>query len=105
VALSEFEKDFEEFEEDDFEEEIITATDEDGNEKDFIVVDACEMHGTRYILVIDSEDADNDEAEADILKEMSSEGEDVCYGIIEDDEEFEKVAALFCQSDEYDIEL
>ena len=103
--MSEFEKDFDEFEEDEFEEEIITATDEEGNEKDFIVVDACEMNGMKYILVIDSEDADDDEAEADILKEMSSDGDEVYYGIIEDDEEFEKVAELFCQSEDYDIEL
>ena len=103
--MNDFEKDFDEFEDDDFEEEIITATDDEGNEKDFIVIDACEMNGAKYILVIDSEDSDDDEAEADILKEMSSDGDEVCYGIIENDEEFEKVAELFCQSEDYDIEL
>jgi len=103
--MNDFEKDFDEFEDDDFEEEIITATDDEGNEKDFIVIDACEMNGAKYILVIDSEDSDDDEAEADILKEMFSDGDEVCYGIIENDEEFEKVAELFCQSEDYDIEL
>ncbi|MCL2874309.1 MAG: DUF1292 domain-containing protein [Defluviitaleaceae bacterium] len=103
--MSDFEKDFDEFENDDFEDEIIIAEDENGNEKKFIVIDACEVDGANYILVIDIEDDEEDEPEADILKEMSSENDEVFYGIIEDDEEFEKVAALFSSSDEYDIEM
>lgn len=102
--MNDFEN-FEDFEDGDLEEEIISATDENGNEKQFIVIDACEMDGANYILVIDVEDSDQDEPEADILKEMSLENDEVYYAVVEDDEEFEKIAALFGESDEYDIEL
>ena len=41
-----------------------------------------------------------------LLKKVEEEGEDVPYELIEDDDEFDKIAALFAEkSDEYDVEI
>ncbi len=98
--------DFDDFDNEDGMEQIITMLDDDGNEVDFVVVDACECDGVNYILVVESEFVDDEEAEAEILKEVKVEGEESYYKPIEDDAEFEKAAALFQNgNEEYDIEL
>ncbi len=85
--------------------ETIIMTDENGEDVEFVIVDQVTMDGNNYILVVESEYIDDVDAEAEILKEVSQEGEDSVYEVIEDDEEFEKVAELFSDNDEYDIEV
>ena len=85
--------------------EIITVTDDEiGEEIEFVVVDMKIYNEVQYMLVIESQNIDDDEAEAAILKVVNESGDEVTYGFIEDDEEFDKVAALF-ESDEYDVEI
>ena len=85
---------------------IITMIDENGEDQEFIVIASVRNNDSNYILVADKELEDNDEAEAVILKEVSAEDGDHVYEIIEDDTEFEKVAALFQNSNEdYDMEV
>jgi len=94
-----FEDDFEEF-------ETIMLTDEDGEEVEFAVIDAVEAEGQSYILVLEAELLDDENAEAMILKKTAEDGEDVNYELIEDDAEFDKVAELFQNAnDEYDVEI
>lgn len=85
--------------------ETIIMTDENGEDVEFVIVDQVTMDGNNYILVVESEYIDDVDAEAEILKEVSQEGEDSVYEVIEDDEEFERVAELFSDNDEYDIEV
>ncbi len=88
------------------ENEIITMTSEDGTTIEFVIVDAAEKNGNKYILVIEKDFIDDEEADAEILKEVSTEGEEAIYSVIEDDEEFEEAAALFQEfNDDYEIEL
>lgn len=84
--------------------ETITMTDEDGNNTDFIVIDAIEENSVKYILVVSSEDADSDEAEAAILKEVNSDENDAYYEFVEDDDEFKKISVIF-QKGESDYEM
>lgn len=94
-----FENDFEEF-------ETIMLTDEEGEEVEFAVIDAVESEGQSYILVLEADLLDDENAEAMILKKTAEDGEEVNYELIEDDAEFDKVAELFQNAnDEYDVEI
>jgi uncharacterized protein YrzB (UPF0473 family) len=94
-----FENDFEEF-------ETIMLTDEEGEEVEFAVIDAVEAEGQSYILVLEANLLDDENAEAMILKKTAEDGEELNYELIEDDAEFDKVAELFQNAnDEYDVEI
>jgi Protein of unknown function (DUF1292). len=94
-----FEDDFEEF-------ETIMLTDEEGKEVEFAIIDAIETEGQSYILLLEAELLDDENAEAMILKKIAEDGEEVNYELIEDDAEFDKVAELFQNgNDEYDVEI
>ena len=85
--------------------EIITVTDDEtGEEIEFVVVDMKVYNEVEYMLVIESQNVADEEAEAAILKVISESGDEVTYGFIEEDEEFDKVASLF-ESEEYDVEI
>ncbi len=93
---------------DEFEEEFetIMLTDENGDEVEFAVIDALELDGNSYILVLEAEFIDDEEASAMILKKTEEEGDEVSYELIEDDEEFDKVAEAFQNgNDDYDVEI
>lgn len=91
---------------DDMEEEmpVITMTDDEtGEEIEFVVIDRRNYNGIEYILVIEGKNIDDDEAEAAVLKVVGESEEEITYSVIDDDDEFEAVAALF-DSDDYDVE-
>ncbi|MCL2852623.1 MAG: DUF1292 domain-containing protein [Defluviitaleaceae bacterium] len=101
---------FNEDEDFDFEddENTIIMTDDDGNDVEFTIISMLEHGGTNYILALESEFLDDDEASATVLKEVPSDdagSEEMLFEPIMDDEEFFKVIELFKnQSDEFDIE-
>ena len=84
---------------------IISMLDEDGESVDFAVLDEASYNGTEYLLVLEDESIEDDDAEASIIKAIKTEGEDVIYEFIEDDEEFNAVAGLFQDNDDYDLEF
>lgn len=97
------EKDFD-FEEEEF--ETIVMTDDDGNETEFSIIDFVEHNNTRYLLVIESEYMDDENAEATILKEISTDNDIVVYKSLDSEEEFDIVASLLQEkSEEYDVEI
>ena len=84
---------------------IISMLDEDGESIDFAVLDEASYNGTDYLLVLEEESIDDDDAEASIIKAIKTEGDDVIYEFIDDDEEFNAVAGLFQDNDDYDLEF
>ena len=94
------------------EDEVLTLTDEEGNEHEFSVIDMIEMDGSEYAILLpieaeadadaeadaeadDDADDDADDEEAIILKiVIDDEGNEVLEDI-EDDEEWEKVADTY----------
>jgi len=95
---------FEELDEMEF--ETVTMTAEDGSEIEFSIVDNLACTGERYLLVVETENMDDDESEALILKEVSINTDDVTYEMVEEDAEFDRVAALFAKKgDDYDVEI
>jgi uncharacterized protein YrzB (UPF0473 family) len=80
---------------------IIFETDS-GENITFYVEEETRVNGISYLLVTDSEE---DDANAYILKDMSSDSdEEARYVMVEDDVEFEAIAGLFNQMME-DVDL
>ncbi|MBR5514966.1 MAG: DUF1292 domain-containing protein [Clostridia bacterium] len=78
-----------------FEPEIITLTDEEGNETQFEIIASYEMDGVGYLALVPTEN--NEEGEYVILRleaDPENEGEEILV-TIDDDEEFDKIADIF----------
>jgi hypothetical protein len=76
-------------------EKIVFTMEDTGEEAEFFVLEETRLNGTDYILVTDSEEED---AEALILKDLSSDGDsEAVYEIVEDDRELESVLGIFEQ--------
>jgi putative Holliday junction resolvase len=75
--------------------EIITLTDEDGEDHDFVVVDVIEVSDQEYAILLPYEAADEEEAEAVILRvEKSDDGDDQLVEI-EDEAEWQAVVDAY----------
>ncbi len=73
---------------------VVNFTTEDGDEVVFHVIEETKINGVKYLLVLD--DIEEEEEEALILKEVSTEdAEEVCYDIVEDEKELTAVASIF----------
>ena len=75
--------------------EIIFTT-EDGEEVVFSIIEQTRLGGINYLLVSTTEDDEDEDAEALILKDVSQDtDEEAVYDIVEDDQELELVAGIF----------
>ncbi|MDO4648958.1 MAG: DUF1292 domain-containing protein [Eubacteriales bacterium] len=82
--------------------EKISFRAEDGQVEEFYVEEQTTIGGRSYLLVSDSMD---DEANAYVLKDVSSgEGDEACYEMVEDDEELDAVFKIFQEMME-DVDL
>ena len=73
-------------------EELITLTDEDGNESQFALIGELEMDGVIYLALTP---ADGDGEEYVVLKVTTDENGEELLVTIDDDDEFDKVADAF----------
>lgn len=73
------------------EEEAIVLVDEDGNEVSFELVANLEIDGTKYVLLAENEESD------DVIPFIMEEDEngEIALRPVEDEDEFEKVAAAY----------
>ncbi len=98
--------DYNEFEDLDESPDVVKVLDENGHEIEFTILDGLEKDEKRYLLVIETEFADEDEIEATILKEDYTDDDELVYIIVEDDNEFDEIVAMFKNSNkDYDIEI
>ncbi|PHV71523.1 hypothetical protein CS063_05615 [Sporanaerobium hydrogeniformans] len=65
----------------------------------FEVMDEAVLEGTKYLLVVDEEDV------ATILKQVEEKDDEIDYVLVEEEDEFKRVAVEFMSSEEYDIEV
>lgn len=78
------------------EEKIKFTVEETGEEVEFFVVEQTRINNMDYLLV--TEEQDDDEAEAYILKDISkTEDENAIYELVENDSELEYVSAIFAE--------
>ncbi len=94
-------------EEMDFGPDIISLSDEDGNEQEFEVLDDLDLDGSSYIAlvpVLSDEELLEDSGELVVLKVCEENGEEY-FEPIQDEAEFNKVSAIFMErlSDEFDF--
>ncbi len=88
--------------------DLMTLLDEEGNEHEFEVADTLEDNDERYMALIpvfdDAEELLEDDGELVILK-VVQEDEEEFLEAIEDEEEFNRVSAIFMErlQDDYDI--
>ena len=70
---------------------------------EFFVEEQTTVAGITYLLVSDSQD---DEANAYIMKDISEEGSEASYEMVEDDEELVAISKVFEQMlDDVDLEM
>lgn len=77
--------------------ELFELVDENGNKKNFEMIDAAEVDGEQYFAMVPAvEDDDflNADCELVILKSVDDNGEEVLASI-DDDEEFERITEFF----------
>jgi len=84
----------------DFETEVFTLTDDEGNESQFELIGNLEIDGKTYVALIP---VDGDEEEYVVLKVVEDESGEEILITIDDDDEFDKVADAF--EDEFMSEL
>ena len=84
----------------DFEEEVFTLTDEEGNESDCEFIGKIELGDNTYVALVP---VDGDEEEYVILKVDTDENGEEYLSTIDDDEEFYKAADAF--EDEFMSEI
>lgn len=88
-------------------ENVLTLTDEEGNEVDFVVVNAVEYEGKTYLMLVEADKLEDDEAEALMLRVEDDGDEDVLV-TVDDEDEFNAVSAEFEKSyeegDEYELQ-
>ena len=77
----------------DFGNDYVVLTDEDGNEVEFEHIDTVEVDGQMYMAFIPAELAVDEEAEVVILKVVKEDGEEVLVSV-EDDAEADRVFAI-----------
>lgn len=76
--------------------EKITFMTDDNTEEVFFIIDETRVNGTNYLLVTDTQDEEDEEAVAYILKDTSSETDtEAVYEFVEDDAELESVGKIF----------
>ncbi len=86
--------------------EKIVFTTEDNEEIEFYVLEQTMINGSNYLLIADSAEDSDEEANALILKEKETAEDDVLYDVVEDDQELEAVSKVFeTMMDDIDIEM
>lgn len=82
----------------DFEPDLISVVDEEGNEHQFEIIDTLEFEDKRYVALLPAIDPDEDVADGDdeavIFEIVEEDGEEI-LATIEDDDEFDRVASIF----------
>lgn len=94
--------------EEDYQPDLMTLEDEDGNEVTFEVIDALDHKGVHYMAVVEytGEDTPADEDAQLVILSVGEDEEGEYLDVVEDDEILLEVSKLFEQRlrDEYDIE-
>lgn len=84
--------------------EKIQFTDpETGEVAEFAVEEETTLNGTRYLLV--SEGCESGDCEAYILKEISTQEDEVLYQMVDDDVEFAALAKVFSELTDEETEV
>jgi len=93
------------FDGDEIEMETIVMTDEDGNDIEYVIIDEFVNADTNYLVMIKAEDADDDEVEAVIFKQVEASEDEFVYEEIDGDEYNMLEELLKARMAEFDIDI
>ena len=86
--------------------EKLTFVTDDNENVELYIIEETRANGVNYLLVTDSSDEEDTDAECYILKDTSSEVDaDAVYEFVEDDTEFDAISRIFAELMDDDIEL
>ncbi len=71
----------------------VIIVDDEGNEEKFSIVNAVELDGERYVLLVSEEEQDD----AAMVFRVDEEDDEEVLSVIEDDDEFNKVVSAFAE--------
>ena len=86
--------------------EKLTFVTDDNENVELYIIEETRANGVNYLLVTDSSDEEDTDAECYILKDTSSEADaDAVYEFVEDDTEFDAISRIIAELMDDDIEL
>ena len=86
--------------------EKLTFVTDDNENVELYIIEETRANGVNYLLVTDSSDEEDTDAECYNLKDTSSEADaDAVYEFVEDDTEFDAISRIFAELMDDDIEL
>ena len=94
-------------EDEEYQPDLMTLEDEDGNEVTFEVIDALDHKGVHYLAVVEYTENEEDAEDAQLVTLSVGEDDEGEYlDVVEDDETLLEVSKLFEQrlSDDYEID-
>ena len=94
-------------EDEEYQPDLMTLEDEDGNEVTFEVIDALDHKGVHYLAVVEYTENEEDAEDAQlVILSVGEDDEGEYLDVVEDDESLLEVSKLFEQrlSDDYEID-
>ena len=94
-------------EDEEYQPDLMTLEDEDGNEVTFEVIDALDHKGVHYLAVVEYTENEEDAEDAQlVIVSVGEDDEGEYLDVVEDDETLLEVSKLFEQrlSDDYEID-
>ena len=94
-------------EDEEYQPDLMTLADEDGNEVTFEVIDALDHKGVHYLAVVEYTENEEDAEDAQlVILSVGEDDEGEYLDVVEDDETLMEVSKLFEQrlSDDYEID-
>ena len=94
-------------EDEEYQPDLLTLEDEDGNEVTFEVIDALDHKGVHYLAVVEYTENEEDAEDAQlVILSVGEDDEGEYLDVVEDDETLLEVSKLFEQrlSDDYEID-
>ena len=94
-------------EDEEYQPDLMTLEDEDGNEVTFEVIDALDHEGVHYLAVVEYTENEEDAEDAQlVILSVGEDDEGEYLDVVEDDETLLEVSKLFEQrlSDDYEID-
>jgi len=85
--------------------ETIVMTDEDGNEVEYVIIDEFIHTDVNYLVMVKAENAEDDEAEAVIFKQVEASDDEFVYEEIDEDEYNNLEPVLKARLSEFDIDI
>ena len=86
--------------------EKLTFVTDDNDNVDLYIIEETRANGINYLLVSDSDDEEDGDAQCYILKDTSAaEDEEAVYEFVEDDTEFDAISRIFAELMDDGVEL